>query len=150
MNGITTFHGGQIFQKLRARRSSKLRDKSSVWEWKHMVQNESEIVMSGTDKIIKHCLDLHQLQPKRKSTPLIIVGLPNYDKLSKDEQELCSQIRVIPDAYLTYKKLLVAENAKLCYLRLTDARRLIKIDVNKTRVLYDFLFEQGYVNKPNK
>lgn len=37
---------------------------------------------------------------------------------------------------------------KIGYLRLADARRLIKIDVNKTRVLYDFLLEHGFVNKP--
>lgn len=75
-------------------------------------------------------------------------GLTNYDKLKKDEQELCSTIRIVPNAYLTYKQLLIGENQKMGYLRLADARKLIKIDVNKTRVLYDFLFDHGYVNKP--
>lgn len=75
-------------------------------------------------------------------------GLTNYDKLKKDEQELCSTIRIVPSAYLTYKQLLISENQKMGYLRLADARKLIKIDVNKTRVLYDFLFDHGYVNKP--
>lgn len=79
---------------------------------------------------------------------MTLSGLPNYEKLSKDEQELCSTIRVIPDAYLTYKKLLIAENQKMGYLRLADARRLIKIDVNKTRVMYDFFFDHGFVSKP--
>lgn len=77
-------------------------------------------------------------------------GLSNYDKLTKDEQDLCSVIRVIPDAYLTYKKLLITENTKIGYVRLADARRLIKIDVNKTRVMYDFFFEHGYINKSPK
>lgn len=54
----------------------------------------------------------------------------------------------MPDAYLDYKRILIAENMKIGYLRLADARRLIKIDVNKTRVLYDFLLEHGFVNKP--
>lgn len=85
---------------------------------------------------------------KRKSTPLNIIGLPGFDRLDGDEKELCSRIRVIPDAYSTYKKLLVAENAKMGYLRLADARRLIKIDVNKTRVMYDFFVEHGLINKP--
>lgn len=75
-------------------------------------------------------------------------GLSNYDKLNKEEQELCSLIRVVPDSFLTYKKLLITENNKLGYLRLADARKLIKIDVNKTRVMYDFFFEHGYINKP--
>lgn len=49
---------------------------------------------------------------------------------------------------MTYKKLLIVENQKMGYLRLADARRLIKIDVNKTRVMYDFFFEHGFISKP--
>lgn len=44
----------------------------------------------------------------------------------------------------------MGENIKTGYLRLADARRLIKIDVNKTRVMYDFLFEHGYISKPSQ
>lgn len=40
------------------------------------------------------------------------------------------------------------ENANVGYLRLSDARRLIKIDVNKTREIYNFLIKNGYVNAP--
>lgn len=74
-------------------------------------------------------------------------GLSNYDKLNNVEQELCSTIRIVPNAFIAYKQLLTAENNKLGYLRLADARKLIKIDVNKTRVLYDFLVEHGFINK---
>lgn len=70
--------------------------------------------------------------------------------MKKEEQELCSLIRVVPDSFLMYKKLLITENNKLGYLRLADARKLIKIDVNKTRVMYDFFFEHGYINKPSQ
>lgn len=77
-----------------------------------------------------------------------ILGLPNYDKLTSDERQLCSTVRLVPDAYLAYKKILIAENAKIGYLRLADARRLIKIDVNKTRVIYDFFYEHGHISKP--
>lgn len=107
-----------------------------------------DLQLSATDQILKHCQNLQQMPVKRKSTPLNIIGLPNFDRLNTDEQELCSRIRVIPDAYLSYKKLLLAENGKMGYLRLADARRLIKIDVNKTRVMYDFFVEHGFVNKP--
>lgn len=79
-----------------------------------------------------------------------LLGLSNYDQLSKDEQELCSLVRVVPDSFIAYKKMLMAENNKLGYLRLADARKLIKIDVNKTRVMYDFFFEHGYINKPSQ
>lgn len=169
-NGITTYNGGRIFQKLRAQRTSRIRTKSTMaYEWKHLMPDENQ-QLSGAGQIMKHCLDLHNLPVKRKSTPLNIigspkfrlhirlrsmthlfysfVGLPNYDKLNEDERQLCSNIRIIPDAYFAYKKNLTAENAKIGYLRLADARRLVKIDVNKTRVLYDFLLDHGFINKP--
>lgn len=57
--------------------------------------------------------------------------------------------RIVPQAYLDYKNILVAENSKVGHIRLADARRLIKIDVNKTRQIYDFLIEHGHINKPN-
>lgn len=89
-----------------------------------------------------------QLAVKRKSTPLEILGLPGYDKLTDDERELCSTVRLVPMSYIGYKTILTAENSKTGYLRLADARRLIKIDVNKTRQLYDFLLTAGFIDKP--
>lgn len=77
-----------------------------------------------------------------------ILGLPGYDKLTEDEKNLCSQARLIPTSYVEYKNTLMAENSKFGYLRLADARRLIKIDVNKTRQIYDFLLTHGFINKP--
>lgn len=78
---------------------------------------------------------------------LQFLGLPGYSKLSEDEKALCSVTRLVPYDYLEYKAILVNENSKGGYLRLADARKLIKIDVNKTRKLYDFLVKAGYVNK---
>lgn len=74
-----------------------------------------------------------------------ITDLPGYSKLDAGERTLCSTSRLIPQAYLEYKNQLIAEQAKLGHLRLGDARRLIKIDVNKTRQIYDFLVENGHI-----
>lgn len=159
-SGITTYRGGRTFRYIKGYHSTKMNlISSSPWNWKYLTESN--------DSFMKIVLET-QVAKKRKSAPLNIIGitmnffskhenhiillqfsgLSNYDKLSKDEQELCSMIRIIPDAYLTYKKLLMAENTKIGYLRLADARKLIKIDVNKTRVMYDFFFEHGFINKP--
>lgn len=74
--------------------------------------------------------------------------LPGYSKLDDGERKLCSVARLVPQSYLDYKNQLVTEHAKLGYLRLADARRLIKIDVNKTRQIYDFLLEHGHISRP--
>uniref|UniRef100_A0A2C9JTC4 Transcriptional adapter n=1 Tax=Biomphalaria glabrata TaxID=6526 RepID=A0A2C9JTC4_BIOGL len=84
----------------------------------------------------------------RKPVPrLKIENLPGYEKLNDLEKELCSEARLVPQAYLDFSKILIAENAKHGCLKLAQARSLIKIDVNKTRKLYDFLIMQGHIVK---
>ena len=61
--------------------------------------------------------------------------------------QLCSQCRLQPVAYLQYKQQLVSECKKEGKVRLADARKLIKIDVNKTRRIYNLLVEKGLVVK---
>ena len=57
--------------------------------------------------------------------------------------------RVYPELYLDVKESLVAESEKCGGLRLAEARRVVKIDVNKTRKLYDFFLAQQLVRKPS-
>lgn len=84
---------------------------------------------------------------RRPIVPLDIVGLPGYDKLTSKERELCSTVRLVPESYLEFRNILMDECRKLGYLRLAQARCMIKIDVNKTRKIYDFLVEEGLINK---
>lgn len=81
-------------------------------------------------------------------TPIEIIGMPGYEKLLPKEMDLCRNVRLVPLSYIELRDTLIAENKKLGYLKLQTARRLLKIDVNKTRRLYDFLVQEGYINKP--
>ena len=47
---------------------------------------------------------------------------------------------------MEYRDLLVAEYQKQGSLKLAQARVLIRIDVNKTRKLYDFLCEKSLIS----
>lgn len=74
-NGITTCHGGQIYQNMKVVRSNKpsnSKQQSLDIDWKHLIENET---LSGTEQILKHCIDLNQMPKKRKSTPLNIIGM---------------------------------------------------------------------------
>lgn len=83
--------------------------------------------------------------PRRSAPPLDIIGLPGYQYLSPSERELCSTIRIMPECYTEYKRVLQMESKKNGYLKLAQARSMIKIDVNKTRKLFDFLVREGYI-----
>ncbi|NXY71636.1 TAD2A protein, partial [Glareola pratincola] len=76
-----------------------------------------------------------------------LTGLPGTEKLNGGGKELCQMVRLVPGAYLEYKAALVNECNKQGGLRLAQARALIKIDVNKTRKIYDFLIREGYITK---
>ncbi len=85
---------------------------------------------------------------RRTAGPLDIVGLPGYEKLSEEERDLCSETRVFPEVFLDVKGVLVEECNRNSGLRLADARPLVKIDVNKTRKLYDFLLKKEMIYPP--
>ncbi|XP_050409918.1 transcriptional adapter 2-alpha [Patella vulgata] len=85
--------------------------------------------------------------PRKAPAPLDITGYPGYDKLSQNDKEICTTIRLVPEAFMEFKKVLIKECQKLGCLKLAQARSLIKIDVNKTRKLYDHLISDGTINK---
>ncbi len=60
---------------------------------------------------------------------------------------LCAQLRILPKPYLVVKETLVREYARRGgKLRRREARELVKIDVNKTSRVWDFLVQQGFLN----
>lgn len=82
---------------------------------------------------------------RKPASKLDISGTPSVEKLTSEERELCSALRLLPHTYLLYKEILIKENESLGSLRLAQARTLIKIDVNKTRKLYDFCVKQQWI-----
>jgi len=85
---------------------------------------------------------------KRLILPLDIVGLPGCEKLAEEERDLCSQVRIIPNIFTEIKEVLIDECEKSNGIRLAEARNAVKIDVNKTRKIYDFLIHQGAIWAP--
>ncbi|XP_044002522.1 transcriptional adapter 2-alpha-like isoform X1 [Aphidius gifuensis] len=86
---------------------------------------------------------------RRPPPPLEIRRHIGYDKLTSPEKDLCSNARILPEDFLYYKNMLIIENKKLGSLKLSQARPLLRIDVNKTRKIYDFFVQEGHINQPN-
>ena len=86
---------------------------------------------------------------RRTYAPLDIVGLPKYDQLSKEERQICSDIRVVPQIYLQIKQIMIQECLKQDGLKLADIRPIVKIDVNKTRKLYDYFLQKELIYQSN-
>ena len=73
--------------------------------------------------------------------------VPNERNGVSEKVEI-SPSRVHPETYLEIKDVLVSECARSNGLRLADARPLVKIDVNKTRKLFDFLIKKDLIFLP--
>lgn len=73
----------------------------------------------------------------------------SYSDLDDEEKELCSVSRIVPETYLSFKTLMIQECLKLDGLKLLQARQLFKIDVNKTRKIYDHLMTKKLIWLPS-
>ncbi|XP_011162041.2 transcriptional adapter 2-alpha isoform X2 [Solenopsis invicta] len=143
-NGLKHFYSVPMFQKLSQLRQENERERKQYmsnpeYSWRSLLPDS--YVASCNSPILRNT-------QRRTAPPLVIKGLLGYEELSVDEKELCSVVRLVPASYLDFKQMLIMENKKNGYLRLAQARILLRIDVNKTRKIYDFLVEQGYINKP--
>ncbi|KAH9988469.1 hypothetical protein BJV74DRAFT_839522 [Russula compacta] len=83
---------------------------------------------------------------RRPPAPLNLANSPSLHLLTPAEQTLCSTLRILPKPYLVIKETLVREYARRGgKLRRREARDLVKIDVNKTSRVWDFLVQAGYL-----
>lgn len=140
--GITTLQGVEIYESLKTENQEVVKElkafqSNSQFNWKN-VEDAHSVKKVPTNAPLK----------RSQYRPLDIVGMPGFEKLLPQEQDLCSKVRLVPQTYIELRDLLVSENKKAGFLRLQTARKMLKIDVNKTRKLYDFLVEEGYVCKP--
>jgi len=85
---------------------------------------------------------------KREMRPLQVTGLPSSERLTAEERELCAQARLVPESFFQFKQILISECNKQNGIKLAQARKVIKIDVNKTRKLFDFLMSTGVIHPP--
>ncbi|PPQ95335.1 hypothetical protein CVT26_008180 [Gymnopilus dilepis] len=88
---------------------------------------------------------------RRPPQPLNLANSPSLHLLTPAEQTLCSQLRILPKPYLVIKETLIREYARRGgKLRRREARDLVKIDVNKTSRVWDFLVQSGYLKITNE
>ncbi|XP_069690195.1 transcriptional adapter 2-alpha [Periplaneta americana] len=145
-NGVTRFHSCRLYRKLlRAREAYQKEQRLNQTMPMCFLKTVSDPAPSITtaNKTIPQ-----NVSSRRPAPPLDIVGLPGYERLSTAERTLCSTVRLVPESYLEFQRILVAECKRNGGLKLAQARTLIKIDVNKTRKLYDFLLKEGFIQQP--
>jgi len=75
-----------------------------------------------------------------------VSAMEGVELLSAAERQLCSELRLIPQHYLTIKERIVRECVAHGFLVPNQARQLIRVDINATDRLVDFFVSVGWVN----
>ncbi|XP_078229924.1 transcriptional adapter 2-alpha isoform X8 [Callithrix jacchus] len=150
--GITNFCSARTYDHLKKTREEERVKRTMLSEVLQYIQDSSACQQwlrrqADIDSGLSPSLPVASNSGRRSAPPLNLTGLPGTEKLNEKEKELCQMVRLVPGAYLEYKSALLNECNKQGGLRLAQARALIKIDVNKTRKIYDFLIREGYITK---
>jgi transcriptional adapter 2-alpha len=141
INGIQYFHSVPIFEELSKLRQHYEKERKQYinqiqYNWHNVIQNPNENILISSN-----------ISRRKIAPPLYLhPGMIGYEKLSGAEKELCSVARVLPEVYIDIKHLLISENKKCGSVKLAQARQLLKIDVNKTKKIHEFLIKEGYIN----
>ncbi|XP_011377708.1 transcriptional adapter 2-alpha isoform X2 [Pteropus alecto] len=150
--GITNFCSARTYDHLKKTREEERLKRTMLSEVLQYIQDSSACQQwlrrqADIDSGLSPSVPMASNSGRRSAPPLNLTGLPGTEKLNEKEKELCQMVRLVPGAYLEYKSALLNECNKQGGLRLAQARALIKIDVNKTRKIYDFLIREGYITK---
>lgn len=85
------------------------------------------------------------------AAPLNLANAASLHLLTPVEQMLCSELRILPKPFLIIKETLVSEFMRRNgNLKKREARDLIKIDVNKTSRIWDYLEQGGLLDITKK
>ncbi|KAJ2771500.1 hypothetical protein IWQ57_002185 [Coemansia nantahalensis] len=83
-----------------------------------------------------------------KAYPIEVRAKPMANKLAAAEIHCCSVLRILPEQYLTIKRLLLREGLSRQppgSFKKRDAQRLCRIDVNKTSKIYEWFVTMGWL-----
>uniref|UniRef100_A0A3B4CAX1 Transcriptional adapter n=1 Tax=Pygocentrus nattereri TaxID=42514 RepID=A0A3B4CAX1_PYGNA len=150
--GIQSFCGAKVYDRVKRVREDERSKRNMLCEVLQYIHDDRACQQwlhkqAAIDAGITPVVTTITTSGRRSAPPLNLTGLPGTEKLNEREKELCQVVRLVPGAYLEYKQALLNECKRQGGLRLAQARSLIKIDVNKTRKIYDFLIKEGYINK---
>lgn len=133
-------------------RSNGIRHKKMIPLYNQLKENRNKVQTEISHLDISDILSMSSFDSvdltraeKKVSKKLEIAHLPMYKSLTLDERELCSTHRLTPESYLNFKYIMIDECKKLGGLKLAQARPLLKIDVNKTRKVYDYLIAEKLI-----
>ncbi|KAG5439092.1 hypothetical protein PCANB_001390 [Pneumocystis canis] len=153
-NGFTTLEQGQKYERDRVQKQLTMRNSISLIASDRVIPRytknlSGKIPQSITPDEYSSFNQIKDCVPKSlKKIPISLnmSTASGIHLLTPAEQILCSQLRILPKPYLVIKDTIFRKLIKTGgQLKKRQARELIKIDVNKTSKIVDFMINQGWI-----
>jgi len=103
-------------------------------------------LLKPADSLVVGCATRSSAPP----APLRVDELPGVQRLNATEQALCARLRLAPLRFLMSKRILMRgaqRSDTRGELSLVRARQLLRLDVRKTKVIFELLLAQGDLRK---
>jgi SWIRM domain-containing protein len=81
----------------------------------------------------------------RPGNPLEVTTMPAAEFLDDNEFEICCGLRVSPAQYFQSRKMLLDNYWRRGWYNKSAAQKMLRIDVNKTAKLWEFLVQKGWM-----
>ncbi|WFD00791.1 Transcriptional adapter ada2 [Malassezia yamatoensis] len=135
--GLTTFSEAARYDKEAAERTKR-----------QLEAAEGSLTMNGPHVgRVRHRERSVSLMEEQKPDDFSFASAPGIQLLSENEQQLCSQLHILPEPFLVLKaSLLTYSYAHHKALTLAHCQALCDIAPRKLSRLYDFFVQQGYVH----
>jgi transcriptional adapter 2-alpha len=149
-HGITNFQQAEVYEQDKKHRLQNTLAKSPFVGTSDRIRQNKLIGLNGTGVTPSSSMNSGPSDTKSSAiyataAPLDLMGCDGVDLLTASEQALCSNLRILPRAYLVIKQAIMREYAKSGELKRRDVRKLVRIDVNKLGKVYDFFVSKGWI-----
>lgn len=136
INRLNTAHMDSLMSSINRFDQEFNRERCKDW-FKRFVVVEKNLVDRTNVSVSSHT--------RFKNVPLKIEHYPDSDRLNEEEKEFCRITRIQPTVYLKAKDIISMENQIHGSCSYSRARKIAKIDVNKTRVIHNFMLKVGLI-----
>ena len=161
MNGVKSLKEGERYEEEKKRREDKKRSNglgtaNAQLTLPHTHAAASSSKKRGASELLDDASSSSAAAASSSSSsaklPKTVASLPPFpiesmdssELLSEKEKALCCTLQLLPVHYLAIKQRLMAECFTRGFLKEGQARQLIRIDVNKSRTLFDFFVSVGW------
>ncbi|CCJ28763.1 unnamed protein product [Pneumocystis jirovecii] len=150
-NGFTTLEEGQKYERDKAQKQLAIRNSiTSERTISRHAKNSSKLpqTISSDECASNQTKDSNSKPLKKQTTSFKLLTASGQHLLTPSEQTLCTQLHILPKPYLVIKETIFRKLIKTRgKLKKKKTRELIKIDVNKTSKILDFMINQGWIKK---